>query len=165
MFVYNFVDPNLRVGIFFQKDWGQKKRALILKQVVEARRHTFIGGWRKFHTRPVMRNCFFLVKAFESSLGIYFHPSIIEFFCLTSLQLIIEEMIHRKTVIGFREKRIGNCSAQEVNYLSRGRIFLGELEVRKKRCSMCKIFCNSSEDLETRNQQAHDQHNEDTCYG
>ena len=30
---------------------------------------------------------------------------------------------------------------------------------------MCKIFCNSSEDLETRNQQAHDQHNEDTCYG
>ena len=60
--------------------------------------HICIGGWRKFHAEPL---CFFIIFwwqkiAFESSLDVYFHPFIIEFFWLAQLQFKMKEKIHAK---------------------------------------------------------------------
>ena len=80
---------------------------------------------------------FFLVtkkrKAFISSHDLYFHPLIIEFVCFVLLQFKIEEEI--QTMSPFHVSKRGTFKklfCLGANELPRGRVYLGELEGRRK---------------------------------
>ena len=78
MFVYHFVDPDLRFETFFEKEGAAENGGFnfeIRDIGNSAKLH-----WRlkKIHAEPV--GFFITFLAFKSSLDLYFHPFIIEFF-------------------------------------------------------------------------------------
>ena len=107
MFIYHFVDPDLRVETFFKKDEAAENGGVDFKM-----------GYRYFCTLVLKVEENFMQSlctllyffggkkiAFKSSLDLYFHPSIIEF--------RIEGKIHTEAVVDV-PRGIG------------GRVFLGE---------------------------------------
>ena len=82
MFVDHFVDPDLRLETFFEKD-GAAENGGVGSEIrdIGTSAHLY---WRlkKISFRACLFSyCFFGDKkiAFKSSLGLYFHPFIIEF--------------------------------------------------------------------------------------
>ena len=111
VFVYHFVDPDLRVETFFEKD-GAAKNGKVDFEIGDTGRSAHLY-WRlkKISFRACLLSyCFFGDKkiAFKSSLDLYFHPSIIE--------LRIEEKIHIKAVDVSRGAggRVTRLTSQEI---------------------------------------------------
>ena len=53
LFVYNFVDPDLTIEIFFVKVGAADKCVLIFKEGIERPLHTCTSGVRNFHVERV----------------------------------------------------------------------------------------------------------------
>ena len=95
MFIYHFINPDLRVETIFEKDEAKENGgvdceiALVHKYLYKLVLKVEENLMQSLSTLLL----FFGDKkiAFKSSLDLYFHPFIIEF--------IIEEKIHNKTVV------------------------------------------------------------------
>ena len=85
MFVYHFVDPNLRVEIVHKKEGEAKNGGLDFEIGDTNISEHLYWGLKEISCRPCM---FFLLffffgnkkVAFKCSLGLYFQPLVIEFF-------------------------------------------------------------------------------------
>ena len=93
MFVYHFVDPDLRVETFFKKDEAAENGGIDFKRGYRHLCTLILKVEENFMQSLSALLLFFGDKkvSFKSSLDLYFHPSIIEF--------RIEEKIHTKAVV------------------------------------------------------------------
>ena len=95
MFIYHFIDPDLRVETIFEKDEAKENGGVDCEIALV---HKYLYKLVLKVEKNLMQSLsplllFFGDKkiAFKSSLDLYFHPFIIEF--------RIEEKIHNKTVV------------------------------------------------------------------
>ena len=82
MFVYHFVDPDLRVEIFFEKEGAAENGSVDFE--IEGIGISGHLNWRlkEISCRACFFTTFWVTKkiTFKSSFDLYFHPFIIEFF-------------------------------------------------------------------------------------
>ena len=110
MFIYHFIDPDLRVETVFEKDEAKENGGVDCEiALVHKYLYTLVLKVEENLMQSLSALLFFGDKkiAFKSSLDVNFHPFIIEF--------RIEEKIHTKTVV-------------DVSRGTGGRVFLFFLE-------------------------------------
>ena len=88
MFGYHFIDPDLRIEIFFQKDAVAENGGLDFEKWDVGTSAHFYWRLKKISWRVSAFSLIFWWKkiALKSSLDLYFHPLIIELFFLVTVQ-------------------------------------------------------------------------------